>query len=91
DEAIELVEDMAGIQNARILEINPGNITFSFPSIFPALAVFLDLQPANPMEMVPDDLRDLIEFYKTVSAYERGEALFLMPYTLKELDLDDRD
>lgn len=91
DDAIELVEGMAGVQNARILEINPGNIIFAIPSILPALAVFLDLQPVDPMDMVPDDLRDIIEFYKTVSAYERGETLFLMPYTLKELDLDDRD
>ncbi len=59
--------------------------------IFPALGVFFDIETPDPMDIVPEDLRDVIEFYQTVSAYERGEALFLMPYTLDELDLDNRD
>lgn len=91
DDAINLAEDLAGIKNTRILEINPGNVSFSFPGMLPGLAVFLDIDQPDPMAMVPDDLRDVIEFYKSVSEYERGEALFLMPYTLEELDLDERD
>ncbi len=90
-DAIEIAEDLAGIKNARILEVNPGKVSFAFPGIFPALSVFFDIETPDPMEMVPEDLRDVIEFYKSVSAYERGEALFLMPYTLEELDLDSRD
>ncbi len=91
DDAIELVEGLAGVTNARILEIDPGTVRFSIPGLPGALAVFLDLKPKDPMDMVPEDLRGIIEFYKTVSSYERGEALFLMPYTLEELDLDNRD
>jgi len=91
NDAIELVEGLAGVKNARILEIDPGFIRFSIPGIPGALAVFLDLKPKDPLAMVPEDLRDVIEFYQTVSSYERGEALFLMPYTLKEMELDSRD
>ncbi len=91
DDAIELVEGLAGVKHARILEIDPGSIRFSIPGIPGALAAFLDLKPKDPLDMVPEDLRDVIEFYQTVSSYERGEALFLMPYTLEELDLDNRD
>ncbi|MCK5736404.1 MAG: signal peptide peptidase SppA [Spirochaetaceae bacterium] len=91
EDAIELVEGLAGVKNARILEIDPGSIRFSIPGIPTSLAVFLDLKPKDPLAMVPEDLKDVIEFYKTVSSYEKGEALFLMPYTLKELDLDTRD
>ncbi len=91
DDAIELAEGLAGVKNARVLEIDPGTVRFSIPGMPAALAVFLNLEPKNPLDMLPEDLRDVIEFYQTVSSYERGEALFLMPYTLEELDLDSRD
>jgi protease-4 len=91
EDAIELTESLADVQNARILEINPGQIHFSIPGIPAALAALLNIQQKDPLEMFPEDLKEVIEFYKTVSSYERGEALFLMPYTLKEMNLDDRD
>jgi ClpP class serine protease len=91
EDAIELTESLADVQNARILEINPGQIHFSIPGIPAALAELLNIQQKDPLEMFPEDLKEVIEFYKTVSSYERGEALFLMPYTLKEMNLDDRD
>jgi len=91
EDAIDLVKSMAGVNEARIIEVDPGRIRFSIPGMPGALATFLNLKPKDPLDAVPDDLRDVIEFYKTVSSYEKGEALFLMPYTLEEMNLDERD
>ena len=90
-DAIDVVEGLSGVKNARILEINPGTVQLSIPGMPEPLAVLLNLEKPDPLDMVPEDLKEVIDFYKTVSSYERGEALFLMPYTLEELDMDNRD
>jgi protease-4 len=90
-DAIALAEEMAGVKDARVLEINPGFMNFGMPGMPPGMAVLLGVEPPDPLKSVPDDIRDVIEFYKSISEYERGEALYLMPYTLEELNLDSRE
>jgi protease-4 len=90
DDAIELAEELAGIRDARVLEIDPGNIGFNFPGMPGAAAALLGLQTPDPLSAVPTDFRDVVEFYKTLSEFERGEALYYMPYSLEELGLEER-
>ncbi|MDT8298710.1 MAG: S49 family peptidase, partial [Spirochaetaceae bacterium] len=90
DDAIELAEELAGIRNARVLEIDPGNIGFNFPGMTGAAAALLGMEPSDPPAAVPADIRDVVEFYRTLSEFRRGEALYYMPYSLEELGLEER-
>lgn len=90
DEALKLAEELAGIRNARVLEIDPGNIGFNLPGMPGAAAALLGLKSSDPLEAVPADIRDVVEFYRTLSEFQRGEALYYMPYSLKELGLEER-
>ena len=87
-DAIDLAEDMAGIRNARVLEINPGTVGFSLPGMAASLAALFGLEEPDPLEMLPEDLSKVLELYRTVSEYERGEALFLSPYTAEDLGVE---
>lgn len=67
----------------RLLEIVPGR----YPSIFErsmSLPVLQSLTGKSELPL-PEDLQNLMEFYKELSRYEEGEALYLMPYTEEEL------
>ncbi len=91
NDAIAMVEDLIGTKDARIIEINPGTFRWNLPFVPDSLASVLDLKPKEPVELLPETLRDIIEFYKTMEEYESEESLYLMPYTAQELGLDSRD
>ena len=88
-EAIALASDMADVRNPRILEINPGSFPMMIPGIPGGIQAFFGWEKPDPLEALPDDLRDVLEFYQLIDEYRRGEALYLMPYTREELGLDD--
>ena len=66
----------------RIIEIVPGRGLTLMERVIPSLAA------ASVNEAIlPEDLNNLMEFYKGISRYEPGEALYLLPYTNEELGI----
>ena len=88
-DAIALASDMANVRNPRILEIDPGMSAVLVPGIPGGIQAFLGWEKPDPLEALPDDLKDVVEFYRLIDEYQRGEALYLMPYTREELGIED--
>ena len=85
-EAIEAARTLIGAENARILEINPGRMGRIMPGI---VSSFLGTERSGAKDLLPDELNDLLTFYGNLTEYDEGEALFLLPYTLKEMGLEE--
>lgn len=62
-------------ENARIIEINPG--VNHMQSI---LRTAFDIQQKSPLDTLPQDLVDIIEFYRILAKFEGEHTLYLMPY-----------
>jgi len=75
-EAIEAARELANIRgNAQIVEINPGA-----PPRQSILKAALGIQEESPLNRLPQDLADIIDFYKILARLEGEQVLYLMPY-----------
>ncbi len=79
--ALSLAEEqMKRRGKVRIVEIIPGRRLTIMERLVPSLATSSVNEP-----VLPEDLENLMEFYKSLSRYEPGEALYMIPYTAQEL------
>jgi len=75
-EAIEAARELANIRgNAQIVEINPG-----VPPSQSILKSALAIQEESPLDMLPQDLVDIVDFYKILVRLEGEHVLYLIPY-----------
>ena len=78
-------EKYAGDSDCRIIEIVTGKELFSIP-------FFLNKAEAddiNRTELLSGDIEKIIDFYKRIDRFERGEALFLLPYSAEEIGVTE--
>ena len=69
-------------KDVRVVEIVPGRNPGLLERLVPALG-----RPAASTEIFPDPFKEILEFYRSLEEYGEGEALYLMPYTGKELGI----
>ena len=81
-EALGYAAEAADVnESIRVLEIVPGRRTGFIDRAFPWLTY--GVKPYE--EFLPEDLEYLLEFYKKLESYPKGEALYLMPFTTEVL------
>ncbi len=73
---------MGDSENVRILEMVPGRELNFMERAFP----WMKAEKNASWELLPEDMRQLLEFYNKIESYPRGEALYLMPYSPSELN-----
>ncbi|MDC7234856.1 MAG: signal peptide peptidase SppA [Spirochaetales bacterium] len=71
-------------RDVRLVEIVPGRNMSIFERSLTPLMKGAKAEAELPL---PEDLKHLMEFYKELSAYQKGEALYLMPYSEEELGI----
>ena len=69
----------------RITETVPGNRLFDFPFLFSS--VKSGNTSDNPL--LTGEIEEVLEFYSRLDSFERGEALYLFPYTEKEAGISE--
>ncbi len=82
-EAVSYARQTAGLNSVRVLEIVPGRGIGIMDRAFP----WMGYQEKAYENFLPDDLQYLLEFYKKMESFPRGEALYLMPYSAEELEI----
>ena len=69
-------------EKARIVEIVPGSRNFSFMNM-------VGFDSSSKMKNMPKMAKALFDFLKKTDYYEAGSPLYLMPYTIEELGLNN--
>ena len=87
-EAVEAARTLIGAKEARVVEVDPGRLGRMMPGI---VSAFLGTERPSAADYLPDDLNDLLSFYKSLTEYEEGEALYLLPYSLEEMGLAESE
>ena len=69
----------------RIVETVPGSRIFDFPFF---LSGMKEKSTDNNL-LLTEELEEVLEFYKRIEQFERGEALYLFPYTEREAGITE--